>query len=546
MRSISLAWVLSLVCVACSAEEGTQPVSGVSPDAGVGSDAPGTSSPACVVTTKGTAGLMLTGTLLLPEGDPAPGSVVIDGAGKIACVGACDAGAATVITCEGAVISPGLINAHDHTDYDVKGPYPHGTTRWTWRQGWRTGALGEEKLPSMPRVANDSESAIAELRFVMGGATSIIGSGGIDGLARNLAKYPKNQDTADLAGKTAVFDTFPLGDSNGRVTPAACDPAKVVGPSDAFKGGTYVPHVAEGIALEANNEFKCLTQSSVGVVTARTAMIHAVGLDGKDVAEAARVGAKVIWSPRSNVDYYGDTAPITMFKHAGVVMAIGTDWLPSGSMNMLRELQCADALNQKYFAGALSDRDLFDLATKNGAIAGGYDDEIGSLAVGYAADVAVFDARTNAGFRAVIDAGAEDVRLVLRAGKVLYGDADLVSALATGCDAVDVCGVARLVCLDVAGVTWSSIQSSRSGNYALWSCRGETPPDEPSCTPYRDSYPAGTSATDRDGDGIADASDNCKDVFNPPRPLDGDEQVDSDGDGFGDACDAKPLDPAAH
>jgi hypothetical protein len=52
----------------------------------------------------------------------------------------------------------------------------------------------------------------------------------------------------------------------------------------------------------------------------------------------------------------------------------------------------------------------------------------------------------------------------------------------------------------------------------------------------------GTSATDRDGDGVADSTDNCPDVFNPARPLDGTTQADTDMDGAGDACDKAPLD----
>jgi hypothetical protein len=158
----------------------------------------------------------------------------------------------------------------------------------------------------------------------------------------------------------------------------------------------------------------------------------------------------------------------------------------------------------------------------------------------------VFDAQTNKGFRAVINAGVEDVRLVLRAGKVLYGDSALVDALKPDCDELDVCGVARKVCLDVPGVTMASVRTALSGNYPTHFCKDKTPTAEPSCTPFRDTYPMGTSATDRDGDGIADASDNCPDVFNPPRPLDGSKQADVDADGFGDACDLKPTDPATH
>jgi hypothetical protein len=48
------------------------------------------------------------------------------------------------------------------------------------------------------------------------------------------------------------------------------------------------------------------------------------------------------------------------------------------------------------------------------------------------------------------------------------------------------------------------------------------------------------SATDGDGDGIADAMDNCPKIFNPP--FDGaTAQDDADGDGIGDVCDPDPC-----
>ena len=49
----------------------------------------------------------------------------------------------------------------------------------------------------------------------------------------------------------------------------------------------------------------------------------------------------------------------------------------------------------------------------------------------------------------------------------------------------------------------------------------------------RRSTPATTSATDADGDGIADATDNCPTMFNPIRPMDNGTQADFDGDGAG-------------
>ena len=266
----------------------------------------------------------------------------------------------------------------------------------------------------------------------------------------------------------------------------------------------------------------------------------------KDVDAVAKAGAKVIWSPRSNIDLYGDTMPVTEFKFAGVTIALGTDWLPSGSMNMLRELACADAMNTKYFHGAFSDRELWEMATKNAAIATGFDAQIGTLEVGKVADVTVFGAPSQTDYRAVIDAGVEDVALVLRGGKALYGDAAVLDALGAGCAALDVCGTPKEICLDVPNLKLADVQQAASGVYPLFFCRAAAVTAEPSCVPYRDAYPNGTSATDHDGDGVIDAQDDCPDVFNPPRGMDMGKQSDVDGDGFGDACDAKPLDPAAH
>ncbi|GAC1540428.1 MAG: hypothetical protein NVS3B10_05120 [Polyangiales bacterium] len=503
----------------------------------------------CTVAKKGTAGVVLQGTLLLPDA-PLLGELFVDTTGKIACVAkSCTAtagyDAATVLSCPDAVISPGLINAHDHTEYDTTGPIPHATTRWQHRNGWRTGAGGEPALPTKPAKTTDVKTiGAAELRFVMGGATSVIGSGGVSGLLRNLAAYKNPEQLEGAAGPTVFFDTFPLGDSGGEELTSGCAYPKIRAASTAFGGGGgYAPHVSEGINAAAENEFACIS-TSLALLTSQTAMIHSVGLNAKDVDAVAKANAKVIWSARTNIDLYGNTAPVTELKSAGVTIALGTDWHASGSMNMLRELHCVDALNQKYFAKAFSDRELWLMATKNAAVAAKFDGQIGELKVGLLADVAVFTGASR-DYRAVLEAGVEDVRLVLRGGKPLYGDFDTVDAVQAGCARLDgVCGGTKAVCVDVPAVTLSDLQAVAASIYPLWFCKTETPKDEPSCVPYRDTYPNGTSATDRDGDGIDDGADDCPDVFNPTRPMDGTAQSDVDGDKAGDACDVAPLDPA--
>jgi cytosine/adenosine deaminase-related metal-dependent hydrolase len=511
-------------------------------------------APLCAVTA-GTSGTLLRGTLLLPGG-PTVGELLVSSTGTITCAGAsCSSspgyGAATVVDCPEGVVSPGLINAHDHTDYATVSPQAHGTIRYDHRNDWREGADGFTPLPTVNYTSDVPTMAAQELRLVVGGGTSVIGSGGVAGLARNLAAYDTPTDeTEGLAGATVFFDTFPLGDQDGVVISSGCAYPDIEEVPDAFNGGgRFAPHIAEGVELAAENELTCTTLASNDLVTKQTSVIHAVGVNARDVAKVKAAAAYIIWAPRSNIGLYGDTTPITELDYAGVPIALGTDWLPSGSMNMLRELACADALIRSYFASAFSDQALFEMVTINGAVAAGFDAQIGSLETGKLADVTVFDGRVNQGYGAVIAASSEDVHLVLRGGTVLYGDATLVAALAskpTACAAWTVCGVARSVCIDTPGATLSDIEAVASNVYTVTSCRDAAPPGEPSCVPYRSSYPDGITATDRDGDGVPDSTDDCPDIFDPIRLMDDGKQSDVDGDGVGDACDTMPLDPMQH
>src|SRR5690606_25598277 len=99
-------------------------------------------------------------------------------------------------------------------------------------------------------------------------------------------------------------------------------------------------------------------------------------------------GTTLIWSPRSNVTLYGDTAVVTAAHRLGARIALGTDWMPTGSMNMQRELKCADSLNQDYYDGYFSDRELWRMVTLYAAQAAAMDDAIGELCEGLVADIA--------------------------------------------------------------------------------------------------------------------------------------------------------------
>ncbi len=523
-----------------------------------GASAPSLASGTCAVTA-GSAALLITGDVLTPGEVFRGGQVLVDTAGVIRCVG-CDcstsegAAGATAVVCPDGVVSPGLINAHDHLTFAQNPPYNRTAERYEHRHDWRRGARGHTRLSSAGSASND-QVAWGELRFVLGGATSVNGSGGVAGFLRNL-----DRATQDGLGQPVVrYETFPLGDSGGETLSMGCGYPSIDTAMEIANVDAYTPHVAEGIGAEARNEFTCIRMGANDLVAPQSAFVHGVGLLPPDIAEMATQGTALIWSPRSNVTLYGDTARVTEYARLGVPIALGSDWLISGSMNMLRELRCADTLDTNFFGDFFTDEALWLMATRDAAAALAVDDAVGIIATGRVADLAIFNGATHHDHRAVIDAAPGDVVLVLRGGAALYGDAPVVSGLAGGamCDTLDVCGVAKRVCVsrDLGGRTLAALTSANSTRYPLFFC-GE-PMNEPSCLPERNAmgslpnpvvagstrYTGVSSADDMDGDGVLNAMDDCPRVFNPVRPVDNGTQGDADRDGVGDACDPCPLTP---
>ncbi len=501
--------------------------------------------------TAGNGNLLITGDILAPDRVLRGGQVLVSADGWIQCV-ACDcsgeptAAGATRLTCPRGAVSPGLINTHEHLTYAQNPPGNWGTERYDHRHEWRRGLNGHTRIV-VPGGATALQVAWGEIRHLLGGETTIAGAGSASGFLRNMdggSQQGLNQGAVNS-------QTFPLGDSSGVMLTGSCAYPDIDGVS-VLQADCYLPHIAEGVNAEARNEFLCLSGAQAGgvdLIATNVGAVHLVGMQPVDGQAAADDGAGLVWSPRSNVSLYGNTAPVTMFAAQGVRIAIGTDWSASGSINLVRELHCADDLNRQHFNSFFSDRELWLMATAQPASILAIDDVVGVLAAGKVADIAIFAERSDREFyRAVIAGNPGDLALVLRAGLPLVGDSNIMAVLPggqTGCEPIpgDVCGVPKNLCVQrEIGQSFAALAAANATAYGLFFC-GD-PPGEPTCVPLRPGQYDGTpSADDVDGDGIPNAADNCPDVFNPVRPMDQGLQGDQDDDGVGDACDVCPLDP---
>jgi cytosine/adenosine deaminase-related metal-dependent hydrolase len=531
----------------------------------------------CEVTHTGDLSTLLQGTVLVPGTVYRGGKVAVDKDGMITCVGCnCVSRKATIVSCPTGVISPGLINTHDHLLFTQNSPAGDTKERYEHRHQWREKPPeldGHTKIP-VPDIADDAglEDHIrwGELRFLLTGTTSTAGSGDAPGFLRNLDKGSADEG---LTQPAVINNTFPLSDSGGTLSVGSCTDYPGIDTMPA-SGAPYEAHVAEGINEFARHEFLCLSSTNDNghdLVQPGSTFVHGIAMGAGDYAQLASDGTVLSWSPRSNSRLYGDTAVVTAADRLGAWIALGTDWTASGSMNLLRELRCADEWNQQRLDHYFSDEQLWLMVTLNAAYAIDMDDAIGLLAPKHVADIAIFNGAVSKDYRAVLEARPQDVTLVMRGGKVLYGDATLAAHIPRApnpddvADAIDACGVNKL--LYAKGDISKDLSTLRANvgdppivgddisagaMYAALFCGA--PAQEPTCQPQRvpvadngfNNFPPIYTGeifdgVDSDGDGIEDGSDNCPRVFNPIRPMDGGVQADFDHDGLGDACDPCPL-----
>lgn len=470
----------------------------------------------CSVEAGTSQALLIEATILTPERAILNGEVLIDAAGTISCVGP-ECGKsdpdATRITCPNAVLSPGFINVHEHLAYGNIAPSPDAGWRYTHRHDWRKGLNGFASAETFAPATDPDLIAWMELRHLLAGETAMVGGAMAPGLMRNL-DFEEGLEGLDTPRVT--YAVFPLDDVSGTERYADCN----YGPLAATRGQvsalhSYVMHLAEGVGEAARNEFRCAsdpaydtTPDATGGGIAHDIMLgnvtiqHGVGLTPAMLETIADDRISIVWSPRSNLALYGKTLDIEAARKDGINLAMGTDWLPSGSFTMGREAECA----RDYMAGqglALPDRELWMMMTANGAKAVQMEDRLGRIAVGYAADLVLVDAGENdaSPYAAVIDAPFSRISLILRGGHALAGDDAIMAAVGTGgCDTVDAAVRAKRICLSEQGSPGYAALKAKADAARLWPAWFDAkPPIEPACkiaetTPLADRPNAGAAS----------------------------------------------------
>jgi cytosine/adenosine deaminase-related metal-dependent hydrolase len=412
----------------------------------------------------GTGGFLLRGVVLAPSGPIAPGEVLIVG-NTIACVAAdCSgtAGADTVTLIQtNGVISPGLVDAHNHLPYDFL-PEWIPPSAFNNRYEWADDVSYEQHV--LPYTAHRSTGTHfcpaakwGELRALVHGTTTVQGQtynqSCIDRLVRNAESHhdlgantmqttiESPRDITDSAAATYVANF-----TDGSTTRLAVHMAEgVTGNGVELEFASFAGRDTRTNRHMGTSLLAAMDGSYRGVAV----LIHSVAVTDAELMEIRDTDSKVVWSPSSNMVLYGRTANIARILELGITVGLGPDWTPSGEDDMLGELRFAYAHGVTEGIAALTPRRLVEMATVGSAEAVDLDANIGTLEVGRRADVAVFGRMGADPYRAVIDSDAEDVRLVFIDGLGYYGDLPLEPAASVNgsCDMLDACGAMKFVCI---------------------------------------------------------------------------------------------------
>ncbi|MFO0627801.1 MAG: amidohydrolase family protein [Polyangiales bacterium] len=400
-------------------------------------------------------GRVIAATGVIPQGEVL---VVATGTGtsrvgRIACVAASCAGrpgydGATVVQTAG-VIAPGLVDTHNHPQYNWLPPW---TPPRLFQNSDQWQSVPEYRAFTQPLRDNEGTYTCemvkwGELRSLFAGTTTLQGAPNRVCVTRTLVR--DIEYGADFEG----IDRH-RPNTLGIATVNAMDAMGLRADMDSGALTAYILHLGEGINEASRREFDLMLQRNL--LAEAMVIIHGTALGRPEFDLVGRAGAKLVWSPRSNVILYGRTTDVGVALDAGVTVALAPDWSPSGGPNLLSEMRYARYVSRTAMNNRLTDRMIFDMATRNAALAVDRP-QVGEIAEGRYADLMVIPDRGCDAYSTVIDAPTADLRLVLVNGRPLYGDAAVMNAmpatLRDRCEAVTACGQGKTACVAQADTT---------------------------------------------------------------------------------------------
>jgi cytosine/adenosine deaminase-related metal-dependent hydrolase len=240
----------------------------------------------------------------------------------------------------GYLLLPGLINAHDHLEFNLfprlgRGPYANAS-RWA----------EDIHHPDRPPV-KEHRLVPKNVRLIWGGIKNLLSG------ATTVAHH----NPYDAAIFTSRFPVRVLRRYGWAHSLAFSPDIREI------RKGTPAPwpfivHAAEGTDESAYAEIPRLQEW--GVLDPRTVLVHAVGAGRRELKTIGESGSSLVWCPSSNLFTLGRTLTADTVR-SDIPIALGTDSALTGAGDLIDEMKCARV------ATGLAPEEVYPLVTTQAA-----------------------------------------------------------------------------------------------------------------------------------------------------------------------------------
>jgi 5-methylthioadenosine/S-adenosylhomocysteine deaminase len=400
------------------------------------------------------------GHVLRPDQTVEQTDVLIDqSVGEVLAVGEVEGTGDETVDCTGALVMPGLVNAHTHVAMTLLRGYADDKPLQSWLQEdiWPAEAeLTPEDVRAgaelgIIEMLQSGTTAFADMYFDVPEIADVVEQAGLRArLGHGVVTVGKAAETAheDAAESIAIAREF-NGAANGRIRTAFMPHSLTTVGKEFFH--EYVPQAREAgipVHLHTNENAEEVTPiveehgirpltyaRELGLLEPEDFLAHGVHVDGHEIDLLAETGATVVHCPASNMKLASGMAPVQTMLDAGVTVGLGTDGAASNNdLDMFGEMRDAAMLGKLAAedASAVAAPDVVQMVTEGSAAAAGL--PVGRLEPGGTADVTVvgfeqphLTPRHDFVSHLVYAARGSDVRHTICDGQVLVQDGEVTT-----------------------------------------------------------------------------------------------------------------------
>jgi cytosine/adenosine deaminase-related metal-dependent hydrolase len=240
----------------------------------------------------------------------------------------------------GYLILPGLINSHDHLEFNLfprlgRGPYPNATA-------WAEDIYHPNRSPVKEHLAVPKA-----VRLAWGGLKNLL-----SGVTTVAHHNPYDAEVFENGFPVRVVKRFRWAHS------LRFSSDLVARYQTVSKRWPFMMHAAEGTDRNAASEIQELERAKV--LSSRTVLIHGVAIDSDSLQILQRRGVSVVWCPSSNLFMLSHTLRPEVLR-SGMPICLGTDSALTCQGDLACELRVAREVS------CLTAEDIYPMVTTQAA-----------------------------------------------------------------------------------------------------------------------------------------------------------------------------------